>query len=200
MAALMERIRATAFHEHAADNLRFIRDTMARAGRFGAVPGWGAAAMGVTALVTALVAGPPRAGTTWLAWWLGDAALAVAIGVVAMARKARRIDSSLAGAPARQFALAFVPAVLAGAVLTAVFVENGLTLHLPGVWLVTYGAAVSSAGALSERPVRITGIAIFAIGVLAFLCPVSWGTAFMALGFGVTQIAGGIAIGRAHHG
>lgn len=196
----MAPARTPAFHEHAADNLRFIRDTMARAGRFGAVPGWGAAAMGVTALATAALAGPPRDGTTWLAWWLGDAVLAVAIGVVAMARKARRLDSSLAGAPARQFALAFVPAILAGAVLTAVFVVNGLTRHLPGCWLVTYGAAVSAAGAVSVRPVRITGLVMFACGVLAFLCPLSWGTAFMALGFGATHIIGGMAIGRAHHG
>ena len=41
------------------ENLRFIREAMERAGEFTAVPGWGGVLMGVTALVAAVVAGPP---------------------------------------------------------------------------------------------------------------------------------------------
>src|SRR6188508_1883150 len=114
MSILMQRLAGTSLHQHAADNLRFIRDTMARAGRFTAVPGWGAAGMGVTAIATALLAGPPAAGSGWLTVWLADAAVAAAIGAITMARKARRLDSPLADGAGPQFALALLPALVAG--------------------------------------------------------------------------------------
>src|SRR4051812_214708 len=129
MSPLMARIGPSSLHEQAAENLSFIRATMARAGRFAAVPGWGGACMGVTALVTAALAGRPG-GFSWLAWWIADAVVAAGIGLVTMARKGRRLESPLAGAAGRQFVMALVPGLLAGAVLTGVFVDEGLTARL----------------------------------------------------------------------
>ena len=49
-------VRAPVLREHAIENLRFIRETMERSASFTAVPGWGGAAMGITALAAAIVA------------------------------------------------------------------------------------------------------------------------------------------------
>ena len=196
----MDQLAETSLHRHAAENLRFIRDTMARASGFTAVPGWGGALMGVTAVATAVVAGPPEAASNWLRWWLWDAALAFAIGIAAMARKARRVESPIGGAAGRRFALALVPTLAAGAILTVVFVRYGLTARLPGCWLLMYGAAVSSAGSMSVPPVPIMGVAVLLLGAVAFALPMAWGNVFMALGFGLMHIICGIVIARRYGG
>jgi len=51
-----DRPEPVSLHTHAMDNLKFIRDTMERAGSFTAVPGLGGVAMGVSALLATLIA------------------------------------------------------------------------------------------------------------------------------------------------
>src|SRR4051812_10720171 len=102
-------------HAHALENLRFIRDAMERASAFTAVPGWGGVLMGVSAVVAALVSGPPDDTVRWVLVWFADAAVAAAIAIVAIAIKARRSGAPLSSAaPAYRFALAFVPPLVAG--------------------------------------------------------------------------------------
>ena len=76
-----------ALHTHAAENLRFIRETMARAATFTAVPGWGGVLMGTSALVTAAAAHRAPSRVSGWASGLGDAAVAAAIGLVAIVTK-----------------------------------------------------------------------------------------------------------------
>src|SRR6266481_1893067 len=63
----------------AADHLRYIRETMESAAEFTAVPGWGGVAMGMTALVAALAASRQTTPRAWLAVWLMEAFVAVAM-------------------------------------------------------------------------------------------------------------------------
>ena len=195
-----ERPAPPALHTYAMDELRFIRKTMEGAGRFTAVPGWGGVLMGLSALATTAAAGVPRNEPRWLALWLGDAALAAAIALVAIARKAGRSGSPLVAAPARRFAFASLPPLAAGAVLTAVFAESGIIARLPGLWLLLYGAGLTTGGALSVRVVPIMGLLFMAFGVAAFVAPTDWGPLFMAAGFGGLHIGFGLLIARRYGG
>src|SRR5271155_2535449 len=77
---------------HAADHLRYIRETMERAGEFTGVPGWGGVATGLTAFAAAYLASRQGAPMRWLSIWLAEAMLATAILAPAAAAKARRIE------------------------------------------------------------------------------------------------------------
>jgi hypothetical protein len=188
-------------HAHAAANLRFIRDAMERASAFTAVPGWGGVAMGATALVAAAISGPPDNTGRWLGIWLADAAAGFAIGLTAMTIKARRAGAPLSSAPpAHRFALAYVPPLVAGVILTPVFVVMGLMARLPGCWLLMYGTAVVTGGAFSVRVVPIMGLCFMALGIVAFAAPAAWGHWLMAAGFGGLQIGFGLLIARRYGG
>ena len=188
-------------HAHAIDNLRFIREAMSRATAFTAVPGWGGVAMGVTAIVTACISGPPDDSLRWVLVWFAEAAVAVAIALATMTIKARRIGAPLSSAaPAYRFALAYVPPLVAGMVLTPVFATLGLMARLPGCWLLLYGTAAATGGAMSVRVVPMMGICFMALGAAAFAAPAAWGHWLMAAGFGGLHIVFGFIIARKYGG
>jgi hypothetical protein len=182
------------------DNLRFIRATMERASTFTAVPGAGGVAMGVTALLAAAVSSLAPTPEQWLGVWLAEACVAVAIGVWTMARKARRTHTDLFAGPGRRFLFMLTPPLGAAAILTLALQRSGQVTLLPGIWLLLYGAAVVTGGAMSVRTVVVMGALFMLLGAAALASPASWGTAYLAAGFGVLQIGFGIAIARRHGG
>ena len=187
-------------NERALENLKFIRETMERAGSFTAVPGWGGILMGVSALLTALISGRLPSRDLWCASWLGEAVLALAIGGWAMAQKARAVQSTLLYGPGRKFALSLCPSMIAGGVLTLVFYRNELFSLMPGAWLLLYGVAVVTGGAFSVKIVPIMGVSFMTLGTIALFSPFELANWFMAAGFGVLQIAFGIVIARRYGG
>jgi hypothetical protein len=184
----------------AADNLRFIRETMENAGRFTAVPGWGGVGMGVTAVAAALVAAREPSATRWLAVWLVELAVAVIIATGATVLKARAAEGQVFSAAGRRFALSFVPPLLVGALLTVVLYQGGLIHVLPGMWLLLYGTAVVTGGAFSVRVVPVIGLCLMVTGVAALLGPATWGNICMGIGFGGLQIVFGSLIAYRHGG
>ncbi len=183
-----------AMEVHAADNLRFIRETMERAGSFTALPGWGGAAIGLTAGVAAWVAARQVAAREWLTIWLIEAAVAVAIAWVTAVLKARAARMPLLSGPGRKFALSFAPPLLVGALLTFVLYQAGLERVLPGMWLLLYGTAVVTGGAFSVRIVPVMGLCFMLVGVAALFAPAGTGDWFMAVGFGGLQFVFGLVI------
>ncbi len=184
----------------AADNLRFIRETMERAGSFTALPGWGGVAIGVTAFAAALVAARQPSSVRWLFTWLLEASLAIVIALVTTARKARFARVPLFSGPGRKFALSFAPPLIAGALLTGVLYRVGDVSVLPGMWLVLYGTAVAGGGAFSVPVVPVMGICFFTMGVAALFSPVSWGNVYMMAGFGALQMIFGLVIAKKYGG
>jgi hypothetical protein len=184
----------------AADHLRYIRETMESAAEFTAVPGWGGVAMGATALAAAFLASLQDSTRAWLAVWLAEVFVALAIAAPAAATKARRANSALFSGPGRKFALSFAPPIIVGGLLTLGLFKFGAVTLLPGVWLLLYGTAIVTGGAFSVRAVPIMGMCLMALGGAALFAPASWGNLFMAAGFGLVQIAFGVWIALRYGG
>lgn len=187
-------------NEAALDQLRYIRETMARASSFTAVPGKGGVLIGVSALIAALVAARQPTQERWLTVWLAEAVFAVMLGCWAMDRKAQRSNQPLFSGPGRKFALSFAPPVFVGALLTVVFYRSGLSDRLTGMWLLLYGTGVVTGGAFSVPAVPVMGLGFMALGSAALLSPAWLANWYMAAGFGVLHIVGGIIITRRYGG
>lgn len=192
--------RDPALSDRALDNLRFIRETMERAGTFTAISGWGISAVGIVAMLAALVA-KTRSTVEWrVGTWVTTAAVCIALSLWATAQKARRTDLSMVSGPAQKLALAFSPAMVVGALLTAALLRIGANDLLPGVWLLLYGTAVVTGGAFSVRIIPVMGLCFMILGAGALFAPTWAGEWLMVAGFGVVHVVFGIQIARRHGG
>ena len=185
--------------ERAMDNLRFIRETMERAGTFTAVSGWGEVVIGGTAVIAAVVASRLSL-IGWVTTWLIEAGLAAGVAICFMAAKARAAGMPLITGPVRKLILSFSPPILVGMVLTLLFVERGLEAFLPGSWMLLYGTGVVTAGTYSVRIVPVMGAAFMALGACTLFAPPSWATALLIAGFGGLHIVFGALIARRYGG
>jgi hypothetical protein len=186
-----------ALGDRARDNIRFIRETMERAGSFTAVSGWGGIAMGITALGASVIASRQETVLAWLVTWLAEAAVAIGIALWTTYSKARASGTALLSGPGRRFVYSFAPPLFVGVLLTILLVRIGSIAEVAGVWLLLYGTAVVTGGAFSIRVVPLMGLCFIVLGTVALFCPPSWGNAFLAVGFGgLHLIFGGIIAGK----
>lgn len=190
----------------ALETLQVIRETMERSAQFTALPGRGIMLVGATALITSVIAARYNHWMSrWIVIWVGEAAIATAIAVLAGYRKSSRLGLPLWSGPGRRMLVALAPPIFAGAVLTlALFMNNyqfRLASVIPGMWLLLYGTALMAAGAHSVPPIPVMGAAFLTLGavVLAANAPFLMNTA-MAIGFGGLHLGFGWYIARRHGG
>jgi hypothetical protein len=189
---------------HARDDLRYIRETMARAGAFSAVPGWGTVLVGATALAAAtFAAGARTAGGPWawlLAWGI-ELAVALAITAVALPLKARATGEDVSAGPARRFFTSFLVPCAVALPLTYALADAGAWDAIPGAWLALYGCALLAGwGALTREVVPLMGLSFAFLGAMGLLAPPAWGDAILALGFGALHVLFGLHIARRYGG
>jgi hypothetical protein len=182
------------------DNLRFIRETMERAGTFTALSGWGQVVIGVTAIGAAILASLTPDPSTWMGVWLAEACIAAAISIASMTIKSQAANMPVFSGPIRKLVLSFAPPIAAGSVLTLAMHATGSFALVPGMWMLLYGAGVISAGTYSVRIVPFMGGAFMVAGVVALVAPASWSTAMLIASFGGLHVLFGILIARRHGG
>jgi hypothetical protein len=201
-----DRTRATAtlrippHRERAAEHLRFIRDTMERAGAFTAVSGRGQIIVGAIGLVASVVASRQENAALWLATCVAAAVAGALVAALAIRRKATRLGIRLFSGPARRFMLTFTTPLVAGAILTVVLYHAGMIQRLPGTWLLLFGTGVVTGGATSVDAVPVMGACFMVMAVAAFALPAAWGDVLMGAGFGLLNLAFGAIIAVKHGG
>jgi hypothetical protein len=186
-----------ALDSHALGTLNYIRASIEAASAF-AVPGIAGIAMGAVGILATVIASIPTFARHWLEIWVLAAIGASVTGVLLIARPDPGV--TLYRGPARKFVLSLCPALLAGAVLTVVLWEQGLTRLIPGMWLLLYGCAVLSASMMTTAAIMglivTLGGLFVAYGLIAFQLPPRWHNFTLGLGFGGLHLVFGILIGR----
>jgi len=191
----MQSANAVRIDSQAAATLRYIRASMEAATSV-AVPGSAGVAMGSVGLLATALSFMTSWRQYWLAIWVVAALLGGCLGFFLVTRPASLRGLALAGTPLRKFALCLFPAILGGAVMTAVHWSSGNLHAIPGTWLLLYGCALISASVASTRTIAVMGGAFVALAVAALLLPDSWQIPMLGLGFGGLHVLFGLVIGR----
>ena len=186
-------------NDHVFDNLRYIRETMERAGSFTSIPGWGGLAIGGTAIVTSIIASR-LVDLRWLEAWLIEAVVAAAIALITMSMKAARAGVTMTSTAARRFFVSYFAPIIAAAVITMMLTRTQWFDAMPAVWLLSYGASFISSGSYSIRVVPQMGVCFMLLGAIASLVSFPIANALLGVGFGGLHIIFGLIIARNYGG
>ncbi len=182
----------------ALEEIDAIRGQVARATEFRGYGPATLAATGLLAFVAAIVQShvlrtPIRATALYLLIWIATAALALIIISMETITRARRVHSGLARQMIHSAAEQFLPAILAGFLLTVVVWRNapGSVWMLPGLWQIIFSLGVFSSCKFLPRPMFAVGVWYLATGLTALaMGEGEWSLSPWAMGlpFGVGQL------------
>jgi hypothetical protein len=157
----------------ALEEIEAIRGQVARATQFRGYGPVTLAATGVLAIVAAvtqaaLVSDAARQPAAYLGLWVGTAALSLMLIGLETVFRVRRVHSTLSIPMLRSAGAEFLPAIVAGLLLTVVIARdsaNNLWM-LPGLWQVVFSLGVFSSCRLLPRPILAVGLWYLACGLI----------------------------------
>lgn len=185
-----------------------IRDHLARDAEF---RGYGPATLAATGALALLAAAsqahwikdPQREIYVYLAIWVATAAVSLAMISLEAATRARRVHSGLATEMMFRALGQFLPAIVAGLMLTVVLVRAApqSLWMLPGLWQVLFSMGVFASCRFLPRPMFAAGVWYLATG-LACLALVGVERSFspwaMGIPFGVGQVLVAVVLKFSH--
>ena len=174
--------------------LNYIRDVMAQATTFTAVPGRGMIGMGLVAILAAGYATMNLAPTSWIVAWIVAVLVGPIIGCGALIAKAKHTGESFQSGVGRKFIMSFLPSLFVGFLISIGLWDSGQVSLMPGVWMLLYGVGTIAGGAYSVRIIPIMGICFLVFGAIALFLPLFWGNLLMAISFGGLHILFGFII------
>ena len=184
--------------DRALADITAIRSQLARGSAYRV---YGPATIGATGLLAFLAAGaqtivapdPAAAIYDYLGLWIGAAVLAVGLVGIEMIARSKRLHTGLADEVIHAAIEQFIPAGVAGVMLTIVllqFAPQNLWM-LPGLWQIVFSLGVFASCRALPRPMFAVGVWYLAAGLVS-LALSSGAEAFspwiMGLPFGVGQL------------
>lgn len=149
-----------------------IRHQMARTELFRGYRALPVAFSGLLAIVSAVVQAfaipaPDQQIGAYLTLWVGAAIVGAAAAGAGMIARRRRLESAWSREVTILAVELFLPAILAGGLLTAVFVVTApeLLWLLPGLWQILFSLGIFASSRLLPRPLRLVAAWYLTTGV-----------------------------------
>jgi len=175
-----------------------IRGQIARVTEFQGYGPASVAGSGILALSVALLQSHWHKGSglgirAFLLIWIAVAAVSVLLTGIEMVKRARRVHVGLATAMIQRAVEQFVPAIMAGALLSGVlirFAPQSLWM-LPGLWQLIFSLGVFASCRFLPRPMFIVGVWYLSCGLIGLaLCSADGACSPWSMGipFGIGQL------------
>jgi hypothetical protein len=162
--------------QEAQENLRVIRDLMERSTKYSTFSGLSGVLAGLVAITGCLIqyfyvlALPlDSRNTAFLINWSIVIILAIGFDFLLTKRRAPQVGKTIVSRLGKQMALAALPGLGTGALLSLVLLHHGLMDQIYPFWMLCYGAAVCAVGLFSQREVTRLGWAFVGTGAVTLL-------------------------------
>ncbi len=125
---------------------------------------------------------------------MGVLLAAAGVSVFFTATMARANGEPVWTRQARTILVALTPALVAGLVLTAIFVRIGHERLLPGVWMLLWGVGALGMSLFTPRTFSLLGVSFMVVGALTLFIDPGNDILSMGMSFGAIHLVYGIVL------